>query len=218
MKIAVIVSMNFEIELFKELEKISKHEIKIFGTGIDKIHKVSRFGLVPAGQTCEKICNTYHPEMIISVGTCGGTKELNVGDIVVAKNCSYFDRILADQFQNYGFGNFPCYFKESFKDHGIKICKIASSNSFIVDKLQEDYFKKTEAFAKDMESAAIADVAFDNNIKCLVMRGVISKVDEKEASNAMENYNSGILKVKEMLIKILNSEDLKLSEFNKVTL
>lgn len=208
MKIAVIVSMNFEIELFKELEKTSKHEIKIFGTGIDNIHNVSRFGLVPAAQTCERICNTFHPDLIISVGTCGGTKELNIGDIVVAQSCSYFDRILADHFQSYGFGNFPCYFKENFKDHGIKICKIASSNSFIIDKLQQEYFKKTEAFAKDMESAAIADVAFHNNIKCLVMRGVISKADEKEASNAMENYNLGIAKVKEMLRKILNSEDL----------
>ena len=207
MKIAVIVSMNFEIELFEELEKISKHEIKIFGTGIDNIHNVSRFGLVPAAQTCERICNTFHPDLIISVGTCGGTKELNVGDIVVAQNCLYFDRILADQFQNYGFGNYPCYFKDNFKDYGIKICKIASSNSFIVDKLQEEYFKKTEAFAKDMESAGIADVAFHNNIKCLVIRGVISKVNEKEASNAMENYKPVILAVKNKLVTLLNCID-----------
>ena len=55
-----------------------------------------------------------------------------------------------------------------------------------------------------MESAAIADVAFHNNIKCLVMRGVISKADEKEANNAMENYKPVILKVKEKLLKLLN--------------
>jgi nucleoside phosphorylase len=203
MKIAVIVSMSFEVDLFKEIENFKGHEIKIFSTGIDRTHNVSRFGLVPAAQTCEKICNTFYPNLIVSVGTCGGTNKLNIGDVVIAKNCSYFDRILADEFQNYGFGKFPCFYKENFTELGFKICNIASSNSFIVDDLQEEYFNKTEAFAKDMESAAIADVAFHNNVNCVIIRGVVSSIEEKVATKAMENYRPVILKVKEKLISLL---------------
>lgn len=194
MKISIILSMPTELELLKDFELYDNHKIKLHSTGIDRDTNIPRFGLVPAAQATQKAIIMDKPDLVISVGTCGAINngKIKIGDTIIANKCSYFDRILDDSFQSYGFGNFPCLFNDKFITNGVFIGKISSSNTFFTDKMQEINFNKLESIARDMESAAIADVCYSNNINCLVIRGVVSLLDENDVNKTMTNYNLGI--------------------------
>lgn len=205
MKISIILSMPTELELLKDFELYDNHNIKLHSTGIDRDTNIPRFGLVPAAQTTQKAIIMDKPDLVISVGTCGAINngKIKIGDTIIANKCSYFDRILDDSFQSYGFGNFPCFFNDNFISKDVFLGKIASSNTFFTNQMQEKYFNKLEAIARDMESAAIADVCYSSNINCLVIRGVVSLLDTNDVNKTMSNYNLGINAAKTSLIKIL---------------
>lgn len=219
MKISIILSMQSELEIFSELKNYSDHQITIHSTGIDKKTGVPRFGLVPAAQATEKAINEDKPDLVICAGTCGAdTNKYKIGDCIIANKACYFDRILAEFFQNYGNGNFDCYVPDFVKKphqvvESINVYSgvIASGNPLFLNQEQLTKYNSLESLGKDMEAAAVSDVCQSHNVKCMVIKSVVGSIDpvtSQNAENMMNCYNQGIISVKNLLQYIL--KDLKL--------
>ena len=88
MKIGIIVAMDKE---FAQLEKVFQNDenIIIQKCGIGKVNST-------VGAT--KMISEHHPDLIISTGCAGGADTtLNVGDVVVAEECTYHDAYCGDE-------------------------------------------------------------------------------------------------------------------------
>ncbi|MBP8686512.1 MAG: 5'-methylthioadenosine/S-adenosylhomocysteine nucleosidase [Prevotella sp.] len=160
MKIGIIVAMDKE---FAQLEKVFQNDenIIIQKCGIGKVNST-------VGAT--KMISEHHPDLIISTGCAGGADTtLNVGDVVVAEECTYHDAYCGDECEFGQILGMPARFKspEYLVDvalglnHGeLKIKKgLTVSGEWFVDsreKMQQIMDKFPNSTAVDMESCSIA--------------------------------------------------------------
>ena len=87
MKTGIIFAMDKE---YSQLQKVfgERNDIVLQKCGIGKVN--SAIGTV-------EMINEHHPDLIISSGCAGGADtELNVMDVVVARECAYHDAYCGD--------------------------------------------------------------------------------------------------------------------------
>jgi len=197
MKIAVIGAMISEIEelvhktsanvsdnifgtnsYYKKIENIDLH---IFECGIGKVN---------ASAITQLIITKYKPDLIINSGVAGSLKEHNkIGDIIIGNEITHHD-VRPEQMENC----FP--FQKSFfcNDEWIaktlNACKKSIRNNIVVGTIVsgEDFINSTNrkneiqnkynADCVDMESSAIAHVAFINNIPFIIIRTICDNANE----------------------------------------
>lgn len=196
-KIGIIAAMLEETNaiqnIMTEIEEKNKYNLKfIEGKIKDKEIVLVQCGVgkVNAARTTQILIDTYNLSEIINVGSAGAcSNDVTIGDIVVGKeliqhdfNITAFghergyitdigkkipgDPILVDKISNIisKIGN------EEFK---IKIGNIASGDIFCTDpNMKTKIYNYTDADAIEMEGAAIAQVAFLDNIPCVVIRSI----------------------------------------------
>ena len=164
-----------------ELEYIiyndSKKELIIFISGVGKVN---------ASHNLTKIL-TFHKDVnnICNFGVAGSlSNEISINDILVATKASYLDVDLTTFKRKKGqITDMPQYFKtdiniinkiKSFNMHNIKYGLILSGDSFITkNNVNSSIYKDFDnPLACDMESTAIAQVAYIEKIPVTIIRSI----------------------------------------------
>lgn len=141
------------------------------------------WGKVAAAGSAQYVIDTWHPDLIINLGTCGGFEgEINRGQIILVDKTIIYD------------------IYEQMGDPEEHICHYMATidNTWITDPLSQEVIRtvlvsgdrdlfwkdvpslKTEygAIAGDWESGAIAWIASQNHTQCLILRGVTDLIGE----------------------------------------
>ncbi len=172
MKIGILGAMEEEIHLLGRQMTDSSSEIRgkreylhgqLFGHDVYLVF--SRWGKVAASATATTLIERYGVDYLIFTGVAGGVDpQLNIGD----------KQDLIMQVTS-----------EALKEFAISAPKvvcgtIASGDQFISssDKVQQLREKIPNLCCVEMEGAAVAQVAYEYGIPCLVLRTVSDKADD----------------------------------------
>lgn len=207
MNIAIIFAMDSELVAFKALYdfvdtfeengytvhqiKQENHTVSMIQSGIGKVHAAHKTTLY---------LNHERPDLLINIGVAGGVNT-NVGDIVVAKDVMYHD--VDVRAFNYEYGqipNAPLKFKADKETFTLaedvldklrfpyKSGRIVSGDVFLNNASQiNPALDMEEVYAVDMEAAAIAHVAYLENVPFITLRSISDTLDSK---HQMDDYES----------------------------
>jgi len=149
--------------------QLAQHQSIIYYSGATKTR---------AAAACQFAIDTWHPDRVINLGTCGGvSKKVKKLDMILAERTFQYDAI-----QRYGTPSIR--FKRSIKtdveiswidlsgiSDRLHIGTIASADQDLCPKTRK-ILQERGVLAADWESASIAKVCELNGIKCLILRGV----------------------------------------------
>jgi adenosylhomocysteine nucleosidase len=139
-------------------------------------------GFANAARTAEKLVQAVLPDMMISVGFCGGiSTELLVGDVVMATGLVIVSRNVLDDIP-VGIPAVSRNFAVRQTAEGYRVfAGLFASTATIMQKSQVAALLPPEAPypVVEMESAAIAIVAVENNIPFVGIRSVSDPFDEE---------------------------------------
>ncbi|ACH94618.1 5'-methylthioadenosine/adenosylhomocysteine nucleosidase [Borrelia recurrentis] len=163
--------------------EIEGHKIISLTTGIGKVN---------AAMWNSYIIAKYQITHIINSGTAGGLQEssnIKISDIIISSQTAFYDFNLT-QF-DYQIGQVPGFpqkfesdktllnkvisiIKDKFQNVNVHIGLILTGDQFIEDEKQIEKIKNDfkDALAVEMESAAIAQVAYTFNIPFIVTRSI----------------------------------------------
>ena len=189
MKIGMIVAMDKELKQLRPL--FPEDKVILQKSGIGKVNA--------AIQTVEMI-RQYKPDVIISSGCAGGNgDDVNVQDVVVSSELVYHDVYCGtaiDSTTVYGqvqglparYQADPYLFEKALLT-GAKPGLIVTGDWFVdsKDKMREIIGHFPEAKAVDMESCAIAQTCYINNVPFLSFR-VISDIPLRD-TDASQYHN-----------------------------
>jgi len=171
--IGLVVAMSMEIpDIFRD--KSSVHQI-----GDNAIHiVVSGIGQKRARYSTEKVCREFHPDYLMTLGFCGGTRDdLHIGHLVIADRVTYgrkeieLDNKYLDEATNALHG--MEYHRGVFQTFDWPI--------FSRNRVSKD------TLAVDMESFAIADIGRTYHIPTVMIKAVSDIVPEKVSMNSLLN-------------------------------
>ncbi|HEV8296967.1 MAG TPA: hypothetical protein VGQ20_06720 [Acidimicrobiales bacterium] len=150
--------------------------------GVDPRHGVDAIGSQPAALNTWVTLTNRPSDLVISAGTAGGwaSRGSKIGDVYVSKDrVVYHDRRIAlPGFDAYGIGSFPTVDASSLAaELGLKEAIVTTGNS--LDESEDDrrMIAATGAAVKDMEAAAVADVAEHLGVPMLAVKAITDLVD-----------------------------------------
>ena len=179
MKIGIIVAMDKEL-----------HQLQQLFSGSDVLVQKCGIGKVNAALGTQRMINDFHPDCIISSGCAGGNGDnIHIQDVVVATETCYHDVYCGkaiDDTTIYGqVQGLPARFPSDahllrksmeLKVEGIEIHPglIVTGDWFVdsKEKAREIVGHFPEAYAIDMESAAIAHTCYVNKVPFISFRVV----------------------------------------------
>jgi adenosylhomocysteine nucleosidase len=159
--------------------RFGQHQSIIYHSGATKTR---------AAAACQFAIDTWHPDAVINLGTCGGVaKNVRKLDIILVKKTFQYDVI-----QRYGTPSIR--FKKSLRadvkiswvdlrgvSDRLYIGMIASADQDLCLKARK-ILQERGVLAADWESASIAKVCESNKIRCLILRGVSDIPERKRKS------------------------------------
>lgn len=202
MKIGLMVAMQKELDLFAKQTLNSTTQTignKSFLRGQIGHHEitatVSGIGKVNAALCAATLIHTYHPNLILNIGISGGLdSSLQIGDFILGQDIVYHD-VWCGEGNEYGqVQDLPLYYHSDadliarlpqFKK-GLLCC----GDQFITDieKLRTIKDKFSQALAVDMESAAIAQTCYLNQMPFLCVRQISDTPGAKHHQEQYENF------------------------------
>lgn len=233
-KIGIVVAMEEEFEAIES--KMANREIKQIRDLRFVIGKIaeekcilvkSGVGKVNAARTTQVLVDNFKLDSIFNLGSAGAINaNLKIGDIVIGKQVVQhdFDITAFGHSKGYitGIGNYvKCdeQLVQAFekvvqnmpeRDYQIKIGIVATGDIFCTDIGMKNKIRVNfDADIVDMECAAIAQVAYLNNLPFIVVRSVSDTPNGENASTFDQNLKlasercAGILE--EFLIKFTNN-------------
>ena len=192
MKIGIIVAMD------KELRQLQQ----VFA-GSDVLVQKCGIGKVNAALGAQRMINEFHPDCIISSGCAGGNgDDIDIQDIIVSSELCYHDvycgRAIDDTTVYGQVQGLPVRFQadpyllrksEELGLNALKSGLIVTGDWFVdsKEKMREIVGHFPEAKAVDMESCAIAQACYINNVPFISFR-VISDIPLRD-TNASQYHN-----------------------------
>ena len=191
MKIGIIVAMDKELQQLRPL--FPEDQVILQKSGIGKVNA--------AIQTVEMI-RQFQPDCIISTGCAGGNgDDINVQDVVVSTQLAYHDVYCGEAIGHSVYGQVqglpprfdadPSLLEKALSlslPKGVKVHPglIVTGDWFVdtKDKMREIVGHFPEAKAVDMESCAIAQTCYINNVPFLSFR-VISDIPLRDTDASM---------------------------------
>ena len=178
MKIGLIVAMD------KELRQLQS----LFTDGNVLVQKCG-IGKVNAALGAQRMINEFHPDVIISTGCAGGNgDDISIQDVVVSAELAYHDvycgRAIDDTTQYGQVQGLPVRFQADpflLRKSEELNCSLKIHSGLIVtgdwfvdskDKMREIVGHFPDALAVDMESCAIAQACYINNVPFISFRVV----------------------------------------------
>ena len=200
--IGIIGAMEVEVKELKEQMQITRQLTKAgmeFCEGIlegqDVVVVRSGVGKVNAAVCTQILIDVFDVKAVINTGIAGSLKaEINIGDLVISSDLVHHD-MDAVAF-GYPVGQVPQMEAFSFQSDAalrkiaVEACRevnpdiqvfegrIASGDQFVASQDVKDHIVKNfDAWAVEMEGAAIAHAAYLNNVPFLVIRAISDKAD-----------------------------------------
>lgn len=187
--------------------------------GKDVIVVKSGIGKVNAAMCAQILATTFNVNTLINTGIAGSLKnEINIGDIVLSTDALQHD-VDATNF-GYELGMIPGMKVSIFKaseelinkaeaackkenpELGVFKGRVVSGDQFISDKaIKAKIIDNFQGFCTEMEGAAIAQVAFLNNVPFLIIRAISDKADD----SASMDYDVFEKKAIENSVKLLTA-------------
>ena len=227
MKIGIIGAMAEEVKLLTEIltdKEVFTEGGATFYHGYYHQHEIylvqSGIGKVAASVTATLLVAKYQVEQLWNTGSAGGIGQgLQIGDIVIADKLAYHDVDVTAFGYDYGqmAGGFPLYYETN--QHLVQkvqqlptnltfhVGLIVSGDQFVASAEQIQRIKTAfpEALANEMESTAIAQVAYQFKTPLLIVRAISDTAD----SHANVDFDQFIIdagrKSAEMIQTLLNN-------------
>ncbi len=223
-KIGIIGAMDIEVEQFKR-EMESPQSETICGTefvsgklwGKDTVVAVSGVGKVNAAICTQIMILKFNPSFIINSGVAGGLEpSLNICDVVVADAVVQHDMDTSPLGDPVGYisgldiVDIPCdrdicqALFHAAKENGIHSLagKIASGDQFINSNSKKEWLNKTfDAFACEMEAAAIGHVSYKNGVPFGILRSISDNAD----GSSHVSYTEFVKMAAENLFNVMKS-------------
>ncbi|MBR0132312.1 MAG: 5'-methylthioadenosine/adenosylhomocysteine nucleosidase [Lachnospiraceae bacterium] len=201
-KIGIIGAMEDEVrELFALMEDKKIEDVgrwKVYAgklSGKDCVIVRSGIGKVNMAACTQMLVDKYAVDFLINTGVAGSLDaQINIGDIVISTDCLQHD-MDAVAF-GYALGVIPqmdCSVfvaDEKMAELADKVCRevnpeigiwhgrVLSGDVFVADKARKDHLvSRFDGKCTEMEGAAMAQVAYLNNIPFLVLRAISDKAD-----------------------------------------
>jgi adenosylhomocysteine nucleosidase len=208
--IGIIGAMDEEIELYKEnmsdIQEKQRAGIIYYMGNLQNRPVVlckSGVGKVNASICTQILIDDFSVGQVIFTGVAGGVDPvLNIGDIVISRDCVQHDiDVTALGFKR---GEIPFTSVSTFEadshliqiaekcgksvdDVQVVIGRILSGDQFIADKdVVKDLFEELEGTCVEMEGAAVAQVCYLNNVPFVVIRSLSDKADGSAHVNFLE--------------------------------
>lgn len=201
-RIGIIGAMEDEVEKLYELmenkstEKVNRWKLHIGKlSGKDVVIARSGVGKVNMAACTQMLIDRYNVDFVLNTGIAGSLDaSLNIGDIVVSSECIQHDMDAT----HWGYANgvipqLDCsVFKADEKavELALSVCaevnpdiratkgRVLSGDVFVADTATKDWLVNTfNGLCTEMEGAAMAQVAYINNIPFLVLRVMSDKAD-----------------------------------------
>jgi nucleoside phosphorylase len=168
---------------------------------------VERIGTQVASLAAWETIRTLNPSMLASVGTAGGFKVrgAQIGDVYISEGPIYFHgrHIPVPGYEDFELGKFPSV---SIKNTGfLKKGTISSSDSIPLSAIDQEKILRLEADAKDMEAAAVAEVAYLAGVPMFALKAISDYVDSTEATHEqfLANFKLATYKLAEALERLV---------------
>ena len=198
-KIAIITAMQSEYDAVKTLypfvddeqstnAEVHQKKIILIKSGIGKVN---------AALATNKACQ-LGADLVINTGLAGGIDDcLKQGDVVLAAHVCYHDVYCGEGNDLGQVQDFPLYYSPSDDDiqkisqsaPQFKIGLTVTGDQFLTNPERLKQIKKDfpTALAVDMESAAVAQTCYINNIPFISLRIISDVVGQKQQ---IEHYNN----------------------------
>ena len=186
---------------------VANRQIYLIVNGIDPDHHVARVGTEAAALCAYEVISTLKPDTLISAGTAGGYAErgAELGDVYLAMDeFNFHDRriSLSPAYEAYAMGHYPCFETADIANSlNLKIGRISSGNSLSISPEDQATIDAIGSNAKEMEVAAIAQVARYFNVRVCAVKA-ITNIAGLEA-NAAEQFEINFQLATEALAKHL---------------
>jgi nucleoside phosphorylase len=156
----------------------------------------------------------FKPDIIINTGTVGGIKAKGAvkGNIYLCKTpIRYHDRLInfrlpgddfePNNYQAFGIGSYlPVSCPKLAEQFSLPYGSLSTGSSF--DESQGnilEQFEKNEAFLKEMEAGAVAEVAQLTGIPFLILKGVTDYIDKSHHETVHEQFEKELVPVSEKI-------------------
>ena len=220
-RMIVLISADTEWQVVKEL--IPGVELHISPYGEWFLHAIEvkhcseeliffhgGWGKISAAASTQYVIDTWQPELLINLGTCGGFEgKIEKDSIILAERTLVYDIYEQMGDPDEHIAHYTCnldltWLKEPYPLPVHKTVLVSADK----DLDERDIPMLSERFgavAGDWESGAIAFVAKQNQVKCLILRGVSDLVGHSggEAYGAFELFVEGTRRVMALLIDSL---------------
>lgn len=168
------------------------------------------WGKISAAATTQYVIDHYQPNLLVNLGTCGGfAGRIERGTILLVTRTIVYDIIeqMSDPdeaIEDYSINVDLSWLKEPLP-HPVQRGLLLSADRDIQAVDISRLVVKYDAIAADWESGAIAWVAKQNGVKCLILRGVTDLVspDGGEAYGNIGLFHKNTRVIMEKLIKQL---------------
>lgn len=227
--IGVIGAMEEEIEYFLpqmvEIEEV-RHAGILFRTGKFHGYEIvlvkSGIGKVNASVCTQIMIDRFKASKIIFTGVAGALHpDLDIGDIVVSKDLMQHDMDVTPLGYERGvIPDFPVSVfaadselvalaeqaSEQVVDRNVIVGRILSGDSFVADREQvKQLHVELDGACTEMEGAAVAQVAFMNNVPFVVIRSMSDKADGSAHVNYREFVKVAAKNSYEIVEKMIES-------------
>lgn len=143
--------------------------------GKDPMYKVDSVGTQPAVLATYLGITRFHPDLVISIGTAGGTAEggAKPNDIYISEKINFFDRRIGDVHAQYGLGGYISpKFDQLISSMAIKKGIICSGNSFNLSPTDKKMILQNHCVAEEMEAASVAWVSMLMKTPMIAIKGI----------------------------------------------
>lgn len=150
------------------------------------------WGKVAAAGSTQYAVDRWHPKRIINLGTCGGFNgQVERNAVILPRKTIIYDIIEQMTDYDHAIAHYSVEHDLSWlPEHPpqpVKVGVLVSADRDILPENIPDLIQKYHAVVADWESGAIAWTAHQNDLPCLILRGVSDLVDGN-TSEAYGNY------------------------------
>ena len=219
-RIFVLISANSEWRAVKKILNPSRLTSTLFGEVFKK--KVDHWqvtfvqggwGKISASASTQYVINHFHPELLVNLGTCGGFEGyIDRGTILLVTKTVVYD--ILEQMSDpeiaisYYSTDLDLSWFNSPNPQSNDLLPLVSGPLASADRdlIAQDIpglVEKYGVVAADWESAAIAWVANQNKVRCLILRGVTDLVGPSggEAYGDIELFHSRTMEIMQVLLE-----------------
>lgn len=168
----------------------------------------SGWGKIASAGSMQYVIDTYAPDLIVNLGTCGGFEgSVSQGEIILVEQTHVYDivELMGDlDIISYYASSLDLSWLPEPYPYPVRRGRIASADSDL-PPAKIPSLKAQGAIAADWESAALAWVAQRNGARLLILRGVSDMVSEAggEAYDNIEMFNERAREIMRQLIEQL---------------